>query len=205
MVEAYLRQSALAHLHLAAAGAGEAEGAAVALSERPHRGQIDLRGRGRAFGEAVKGVLGFALPGRVNTAAGNRDLAKGPRALWLGPDEWLVVTAPGGEAALAGALAKAVAETPAAVTDVGEGRTVIGLSGAEARPVLMKGCSLDLHPRAFAAGRCAQTRLAKASVILHQTSDAPAYDIYVHRSFAEYLWAWLTDAAREYGYRIGGG
>ena len=38
--------------------------------------------------------------------------------------------------------------------------------------------------------------LAKAVVLLHQTDDEPAYDLYVDRSYAEYLWLWLEDAAQ---------
>ena len=44
--------------------------------------------------------------------------------------------------------------------------------------------------------------LAKATGLIHQTSDAPAYDLYVPRSFAEYLWRWLEDAAAEYGVTV---
>jgi sarcosine oxidase subunit gamma len=129
-------------------------------------------------------------------------LATGRRALWLGPDEWLVVTAPGTESALATELETAMGRRHGAVVDVGEGRSIMTIAGKQARRVLAKGCSLDLHPRVFGPGDCAQSRLAQATIILHQTADAPAYDIYVGRSFAEYLWAWITDAAAEYGYRI---
>jgi sarcosine oxidase subunit gamma len=61
--------------------------------------------------------------------------------------------------------------------------------------VLAAGCALDLHPRAFGPGRCAQTLLARAAVILEQTSGEPAYRIYVRPSFAGYLADWLRDAA----------
>src|SRR5207302_506874 len=71
--------------------------------------------------------------------------------------------------------------------------------GALARETLMKGCSLDLHPRSFTPGQCAQTMLARAQIILHQIDGAPSYDLYPRRSFAEYLWLWLCDAMAEYG------
>ena len=57
-------------------------------------------------------------------------------------------------------------------------------------------------PRQFRPGRCAQTGLARAGVLIHQTGAEPAYDIYVDRSFAEYLWTWLEDAAAEFGFAI---
>jgi sarcosine oxidase subunit gamma len=47
--------------------------------------------------------------------------------------------------------------------DVSASRAVIELAGAQARAVLAKGCGLDLHPRSFTAGRCAQTVLARAA------------------------------------------
>ncbi len=34
------------------------------------------------------------------------------------------------------------------------------------------------------------------------SGGGPAYDVYVLNSFAEYLWLWLEDAAREYGLRV---
>ena len=36
-------------------------------------------------------------------------------------------------------------------------------------------------------------------MLIYQLDAEPTYDIYVLRSFAEYLWLWLEDAAMEYG------
>ena len=74
----------------------------------------------------------------------------------------------------------------------------LALSGPRARQVLMKGCRLDLHPRAFAPGACVQTALARAQMILHQTDDDPSFEITVRNSFAHYLATWLLDAMAEY-------
>ena len=72
--------------------------------------------------------------------------------------------------------------------------------------MLAKGCPLDLHPRAFTPGSCAQSLLAKADVLIHLRADdprhGPTFDLYVARSFAHYLWAWLEDAGREYGVQV---
>ena len=62
----------------------------------------------------------------------------------------------------------------------------------------MKGCRLDLHPRAFKPGGCMQTALARAQAILHHTDDAPTYEITVRNSFSIYLATWLLDAMAEY-------
>ena len=172
------------------------ERAALHVSETPGTGKLNLRGRGESFRAAVEGALGFALP-EPNRAAGN----DGVGVLWLGPDEWLVTCNADHEAALLRSLGNALAGIHAAVTDVTDTRTVTRVSGPGAREVLATGCTLDLHPRVFAAGHVAQSTLAKAEVILHQTAaddaaDGPAYEIYVLRSFADYLWRWLEDAAR---------
>jgi sarcosine oxidase subunit gamma len=57
---------------------------------------------------------------------------------------------------------------------------------------------VDLHPRVFGPGRCAQTLLAKAQVIIHQVNDAPTFHLYVRTSFAWYVAEWLLDAMTEY-------
>ena len=64
--------------------------------------------------------------------------------------------------------------------------------------MLAKGCALDLHPRAFVPGRCAQTLLARAQVILEQLDDEPAYRLLVRGSFAGYVATWLLDAMEEF-------
>ena len=118
--------------------------------------------------------------------------------LWLGPDEWLIVTPVGEQGAMETALGAALAGQHVSVVDTTDARTMIRIHGAHARDVLMKGCPLDLHPRAFGPGQCAQTIIAKADVLIHQRDDAPTYDIYVLCSFARYLWDWLVDAAKEF-------
>jgi len=205
MVEAYLRQTPLTHRGLPARAATAPSGAGVILGERPHRTQINLRGNAGdpAFTSSVRQVTGLGLPIRANTVETAGDLA----ALWLAPDEWLLVgpTDPataGREAALAGTLRVALAGLHVAVTDVSEARTVITLAGPRARDLLAKGTPLDLHPRVFGPGRCAQTAMASANVILRQLDDRPAYEIHVLNSFADYLWGWLEAGCREYGVAV---
>ncbi len=202
MPNAYLRQSALAHLGLEARAQAAMEEAGITLGERAYRRILDLRGPASdpGFLSACADALGFALPLEANRATGDEQAS----ALWLGPDQWWLVTAEEGDA-MAEALRAALDGRPCALTEVGESRACIHVAGPRARDLLAKGSPLDLHPRAFGAGHCAQGLLAKASVTIHQVSEAPAFDIYVARSFAEYLWLWLEDAAREYGSRVASG
>jgi sarcosine oxidase, subunit gamma len=97
--------------------------------------------------------------------------------LWLGPDEWLVLGAREADFELA--------------CDVSANRIVLELAGPDARTVLASGTTIDL--RALNPGRCAQTLLARAQVILQCTAD-DTFRIFVRPSFAPYLRAWLEDA-----------
>jgi sarcosine oxidase, subunit gamma len=166
----------------------------IRLDEAPFLTQITLRvAPESAAAAAVAGVLGAPLPTTPNTTAVAGDV----EVLWMGPDEWLVV-APDGADGLLASLEQAVDTEHATVVDVSDQRTAIDVAGPDARDLLLKGCALDLHPRAFGAGRCAQTLLARAQVVLVQRSDEPAYRLFVRASFAAYLGEWLLDAAAEY-------
>ena len=117
--------------------------------------------------------------------------------IWMGPDEWLVVGRNDSQA-LRQDLEDTLEGEHASVIDVSAQRTVIEVAGADARDVLLKGCTLDLHPRAFGVGACAQTLLARTQIVLLARSDEPAFWMFVRASFAEYLAEWLLDASAEY-------
>lgn len=119
-------------------------------------------------------------------------------ALWLGPDEWLVVGPPGAAPAIETMLCQALDPSRSSVVDVSANRTTLSVTGRHARDLLAKGTSIDLHPSVFGPGRCAQTLLARAQVILRQVDDEPTYHVLVRGSFASYLADWLVDATREF-------
>jgi sarcosine oxidase, subunit gamma len=206
MAERDTHRSPLAGFAGRLAAAGEASGGALALGEVPFLVQVDLRIDPKSPAAGQVGLaLGVALPVEPGTSAGTGDV----RVLWLGPDEWLVVgpdtPAPELEARLRAAAGLHTAQEPASVVDVSAQRTTLLVAGPRARDLLAHGCSLDLHPRVFGQGRCAQTMLARAQVVLlsltdidQPSLDGPAYWIMVRSSFAGYLADWLLDAATEY-------
>jgi sarcosine oxidase subunit gamma len=164
--------------------------ATVALAElRPAR-QVGLRLR-PPFPAYLAGI---PLPLTANRVAATGSL----RVVWLGPDEWLVV-AESEAPDLLPRLERAVAGRRAALNDLSSSRAVIDLRGPGARDLLAAGCGLDLHPRAFAPGQCAQTLLAHVPVILDHLDDAPHYRLLVRRSYARWLADWLIDAAEGLG------
>jgi sarcosine oxidase, subunit gamma len=120
------------------------------------------------------------------TVAGDRS------ALWLGPDEWLVVGPAGSGADTRAELEAVLADAHPSIVDVSANRAVLELRGPGRHDLLSKGCSLDLHPRSWGAGRCAQTLLARVPVILEERPDATR--VYVRPSFGDYLVDWILDA-----------
>ncbi|MFQ5761390.1 MAG: sarcosine oxidase subunit gamma, partial [Acidiferrobacterales bacterium] len=138
MARNYLRQSALAHLHLEALGVDDPDAAGVVLCEQPFRGQLSLRGNStdHKFVTGIQGVLGAGVPVDPNTVV----VTDNTTVLWLGPDEWLVVIPDGQEAELIERINDALAGQHFAVSDVSDSRAIIGLTGVHARDVLMKGC-----------------------------------------------------------------
>jgi len=169
----------------------------IAFFERPFLGYLNLRGNPRdpAFLDSVQSRLGVPLPLQPDTVSANNRCT----VLWLGPDEWLLVTEPSQEDALVPTLSSTLQGCFFSLTNVTDGQTMIRLTGTRAVDVLRKGCSLDLHPHAFGPGRCAQTLLAKTGILIHCLDPLPSFDLIVRRSFAGYLALWLQDAATEYG------
>jgi len=112
-------------------------------------------------------------------------------ALPLGPDEWLAVGPPDTASELISRFQGAQS-----VVDVSAARTTIAVDGARARDLLAHGCALDLDPRVFPVGRCAQTLLAHVPVIVVATDTG--FRVMVRASYAHHLAQWLVDAATEY-------
>jgi sarcosine oxidase subunit gamma len=130
--------------------------------------------------EADAARLGF--PVTPNTVTG--DIARG--VLWLGPDEWLVVAAPGDPGAVAAELGSALDGTHHVVVDVSANRAVIELRGRDRLDLLASACSLDLDPvGGWVPGVCAQTLFARAQVIVQELPGATR--LFVRPSFADYV------------------
>ena len=172
------------------------ESRGVEMGERAFWGHVNLRGDGtdEAFQAGVESVVGARAPIEPNTVSRVGEAA----IAWLGPDEWLVISPPDIKDGLSAKLEEALAGRHVSVNDISGGQTIIRLRGARARDVLSKGCPLDLHPRVFGAGQCAQSHIAKSNALIIQVDDTPTYDVIVRRSFADYLARWLNHAGMEY-------
>lgn len=153
----------------------------------PAAERISLRA-GPDAAEALSGALGLALPSRPKTSSTEGEMA----ALWLGPDEWLVIAGEG--SGLAGRLRGVEGRLFSAV-DVSHRNTALTLEGALATVVLASGCPQDLSPVAFPVGACSRTVLAKAEIVLWREAEQ-RFRVECWRSFSDYVWNYCLDAAK---------
>ena len=173
------------------AGMAPLVGPAVTLASAAPAARFILRARAGAV-DAAAPALGTALPLIACRAA----LAGEVAALWLGPDEWLLLAPETAGAALAARLAAALEGVAHALVDIGHRQGGLLLGGAAAGAVLNAGCPLDLDLAAFPIGMCTRTLLGKAEMVLWRTGAA-AFRIEAGRSFLPYVWRFLTIAARD--------
>ena len=173
--------------------------AEITLKENKHVGKMILRGSlsEKKFITSTKKHLSQQFPASPNSFYDDTKV----RVIWLGPDEWLILTDVTELDSLKDDLTRALIKSHSALVDVSDNSTIIEIKGRYSREVLMKGCSLDIHPSIFRTGCSAQIDLALANIILLKTADDPVYQIIVRASFASYLWDWLVDAAHEFKIR----
>ena len=174
--------------------------AEITLKENKHVGKMILRGSlsEKKFITSTKKHLSQQFPASPNSFYDHTEV----RVIWLGPDEWLILTEAAELDSLKDDLTRALIKSHSALVNVSDNSTIIEIKGKYSREVLMKGCSLDIHPSIFQTGCSAQIDLALANIILLKTADEPIYQIIVRASFARYLWDWLLDASNEFKVRI---
>jgi sarcosine oxidase subunit gamma len=161
-----------------------ATGGRLSMATLPGLAQVDLR-----LDPLLADRAPYPLPDEPNTA-----WEDGPRAaLWLGPDQWLVLGPPGKGPEIVEELARSLDGLHRSVVDVTAARLAIEVGGPGRFELLAAGCPLDLHPRTWGTGRCAQTLLARVPVILHERRETTG--ILVRSSFADHLVAVLIDTA----------
>ena len=166
-------------------------GSDLVLEQAPPLARFILRGveAGTLASEAV----GAALPQKPGSASG----ASGRHALWLGPDEWLLLATEADGPIFRSALQKTLANVAHALVDVSHRQTAILMVGESAARVLNAAVPLDLHLEQFPTGKAVRTIFEKAEIILWRTSPA-SFHLEVWRSFAPYVAQYLGLVRREH-------
>ncbi len=164
----------------------------VSIGFLPPMTRITLRGEpdaARRVGEVFRAELS-PDPLRAN-AAGAR------AALWLGPDEWLLLAPE--QAGLAASIEAACDREHGCVIDVSHRQVGIEVRGTAGATVLNAGCPLNLDLKAFPVGMCTRTVLAKADIVLWRR-EPELFHVECWRSFAPYVLGVLKQASRDCGF-----
>ncbi len=169
-----------------------AEPSGCYIAERLDSAFLDLRGNPAdpVLQRDVQQAAGLQLPRSANTFH-----QEGRRLMfWAGPDQWLLTTTPEDASEIASRLCQIADSTHQSLTDISSGYTQLDLSGENVDAVVRSATPFDVAQ--LSTGRCAQTVLAKAQVLLWKPAPSD-YGIVVRRSFANYLCRWLIGAGAQ--------
>ncbi|TCL69644.1 sarcosine oxidase subunit gamma [Rhizobium sp. BK251] len=137
---------------------------------------------------ALSTALGLDLPTKPKTST-RRD---GRLALWLGPDEWLVIDEGGSDLVAAAGQSAALHSA----VEVSHRNTAIIVSGEGAEATLASGCPQDLSLETFPVGACSRTIFGKVEVVLVRIEDE-TFRVECWRSFSDYAFGLLAEAAED--------
>ena len=152
----------------------------------------------RAAVEPLRAALGLGLPFDPLTSATSGDTS----FLWMGPDEWMLVTAPADAAERAAAARAALAGNHHQLVDVGDYYTIIEVAGPKAREALMKLTTLDLASARLQGGHGDGLGLRpgeRDDLAAARSRRRGTFRLFIRWSMADYLWCLLANAGREWG------
>ena len=147
-----------------------------------------------SFRATPKGVtifektLGMTLPSR----SGETVTKAGKHALWLGPDEWLIIDEKNPE----DGLMPRSANNEFSATDISHRNVAYIVTGPGAANTLNAGCPRDLSKKAFPIGTASRTIFGKAEIVLFR-QNSNKFRLECWRSYSPYVWALLVDAAKD--------
>ena len=138
---------------------------------------------------AMERVLGVTMPRPAGLAARSGSVV----VFGLGPDEWLIRTAPDEEDYWLARL-EAAAGSFSAVVLVSDAWRVFTITGPDTLDVLAQATGVDAHPAVFPTGRAVRAGFAGITALFHRLDDRPSFDVYVDASLARYAGRWIESA-----------
>ncbi|SJM34918.1 sarcosine oxidase subunit gamma [Mesorhizobium delmotii] len=157
----------------------------VALAVLPPAERISLRAPDASVAPLSK-TLGVTLPRKPKTSAAKA----GRTALWVGPDEWLVIDEVGRDP-LADCAEVTVLHSAVGIS---HRNVAISVTGPAAAATINSGCPQDLSLDAFPVGAASRTILGKVEIVLLRTAT-DAFRVECWRSFSDYVFTFLSEAA----------
>ena len=186
-------------LHAVSANADVLSGPGIHVVRAAPMIRFAFRGDAVAAGKAGAS-FGASLPMSALQANAVADRA----AIWLGPDEWLLLARPQDDdpadvwtaaMSIGADMAAALGEAPHALVDVSERSDALIVSGARATALLNTQIFLDLDEAAFPLGTATRTLFAKAEIVLWRVGP-DRFMIECWNSFVPYVEELLCESAR---------
>ena len=158
--------------------------------------KLIIRGKTKEFISVIGKNLNMILPTEANTSTSGETLT----ALWLSPDEWMLVSN------------KAVSEDTntyevennlinniskvklGAVTDVSDQFVMLNIKGSKVFDLFATGSPFNFNEFKNKKGSVVQTILSHIDVIIH-LNEINEVNLLVRRSFSEHLYSWINDSA----------
>jgi len=190
--------------HLQPGRFGAAGESPLVLSERPLGTLIQLSGWRDSFENAARPLLarlGLEGIGMFDRA----QISEKALAFRIAPER-LLLRLP--SAAVWAEIDPGIGPAQTPFLDLSHSRTLIRIGGAHAAALLARLMPIDFDEQAFGAGRFVQSGIHTVAVLVHRAADAdgaPAFDIYLPRSFTASLWDFIAQTAMPLGYRVDAG
>ena len=158
--------------------------------------KLNLRGKKREFFTNIGKKLNMLLPTEANTSTISDKLT----AIWLSPDEWMIVTndklkKDTNEYQLNEILFNDISKANlGAVIDVTDQFVQLEIKGKNIYEIFSAGSPFNFNEFKDKKGSSVQTILNHIDVVIHNKGDQ-IVNLFVRRSFAEHLWSWIDDSA----------
>ena len=158
--------------------------------------KLIIRGKSKDFFTAIGKNLNMILPTEANTSTSGEALT----ALWLSPDEWMLISKKtisedANTHEVKDSLINNISKVKlGAITDVSDQFVMINIKGSKVFNLFATGSPFNFNEFKNKKGSVVQTILSHIDVIIHLTGINEV-NLLVRRSFSQHLYSWLNDSA----------
>ena len=169
----------------------------VTIEELSLSGKINIRGKSsdKEFMKKIGSALNLVLPIEPNVRIFNNNIS----IMWLGPNEWLVITPENEKDGIISLLKSNLNPQKTAITDVSFNRTILRLEGEKVFTLLSKFLVANLEKILKTNFSVAQTIFIKIPVLFvrNNTDEEPtSLDLHLNRSHTKYVYELLVDGSK---------
>ena len=169
----------------------------VTIEELSLTGKINIRGKSsdKEFMKNIGSALNLVLPIEPNVRIFNNNIS----IMWLGPNEWLVITPENEKDGIISLLKSNLNPQKTAITDVSFNRVVLRLEGEKVFTLLSKFLVANLEKILKTNFSVAQTIFIKIPVLFvrNNTDEEPtSLDLHLNRSHTKYVYELLVDGSK---------